>query len=498
MDKFSQRAAAYRKVQDPKGGKKKGAQNDGGGLEGSGRDGGGRDGGGPSEQEKQAFEEHASAELDAVRQLLNRQGTQNRSPGNAGASRGRESANRGGSGSAGASPAPGSGRAGTPGARGGGEGTGARGGGEGTGARAGTGRGTAAQRVQGAGGTENGGTQSGGDTGSDASEQRGRVQKAARFLVLLGKEQAAQVLQHLDDAEIEELVGEIARIQRIEREEAEELLSEFQGFIKTGAGAHRGGPETARRMLAEAFGTERAEELYEQAEKKHSGPFDFLNNLEDGQLRTLLRAESTAVQALVITMIEPQKAAELLRALPDEQKPQLVARIGRMQKVDRTVLARIAEALREKVRTQGRVVEEEVQGKGVLSQILRKMKVQEGRDLLAGIAERDPELAEQMRKELFTVETVLDIEDRGLQEVLADMDDQEVALVLKGKEERFRAKILENVSGNRRRAISDAYAHMGAMSRSEVDRASGDFLEHLRQLEEQGRLVVRSEDEAYI
>lgn len=337
----------------------------------------------------------------------------------------------------------------------------------------------------------------GGGNGGDAGSNP-RARKAARFLLLLGREEAANVLKQLDEAEIEEVVGEISRIKSVGRDEAEELLAEFRGFIKTAAETRRGGPETAKRMLAEAFGSERAHELYEQAERKHGGPLDFLNDLEDSQLGTLLEAESVAVQALVLVMIERRKAAALLARLPAEGKPRLVARMARMQKIDPAVLERIGEALREKARSVGRSIDEEVQGKAALSQILRSMNSSDGRDLLEEIEQSDPELARQMRDELFTVDTVLDIEDRGLQEVLSQLSDHEIALILKGKEERFRTKIVQNVSENRRRGISETYSHLGAVSRKEADRASNDFLSHLRELEEQGKLIVRSDDDEYI
>lgn len=445
MDRFSERAAAYRK-----GAKKRGKEAAESPPAAGSRKGGARAG---------SDSGSGASELEAVRELLKQ--TKHRSgAGGAGGTTRSESPGRGARGPVGGGGPDGASRA-PRGER-----------------DKGRGQSDAAHR------------------GEEGDE--GRLKKAARFLVLLGKDQAAEVLKHLDEEEIEKLVGEIAKIDRIDSEEAEGLLAEFRGFIKTGTGARGGGPKTAKRMLAEAFGSERAEELYEQAERRHTGPLDFLNDLEDGQLSSLLRSESIPVQALVLSVVEPQKAAHVLSGLPNEQKPQLVTRIARMQRVDQSVLDRIGEALREKVRSQGRVVEEDVQGRGVLSQIVRNMSMKDGRDLLAEIAESDPDLAEQMRQELFTVDTVLDIEDRGLQEVLNGMDDYEIALVLKGKEEQFRAKILQNVSENRRRSISDNYAHMGPVSRSEADRASSDFLNHLRQLEEEGRLIVRSDDEEYI
>jgi flagellar motor switch protein FliG len=334
--------------------------------------------------------------------------------------------------------------------------------------------------------------------GQAEAEGRSAVEKTARLLLLLGKDQAAEILKHLEPSLVEQIAEEISKVRRIDATEAQELLDEFGGFIKTQAETPQGGTDVAERMLTEAFGSDRARELVDKVSEELSPPLSFLNDLETHQLRLLLSSESPQVIALVLAQLERNRAAAVLKELDDEQRKTVVLRMARMQQIDRAVLERIEEALREKIRKQGTVVSQDVDGTAVLSRILRQMRVSEEQSLLNAIAEQDEQLAERLRDELFTIDTLLYIEDRDLQRVLGEFEDETLALALRGKEEEIRRKVLENVSENRKRRISDVYAHHGPARKQDVDDAAEELLGRLKQLEREGTLVVRSPDEEYI
>jgi flagellar motor switch protein FliG len=166
-----------------------------------------------------------------------------------------------------------------------------------------------------------------------------------------------------------------------------------------------------------------------------------------------------------------------------------------MESVDGVVLERMADVLRERIRTGGTTVTEELDGRAALAEILRRMAPGSEEEILS---ELPAEVSEAIRERLFTVDSLLQIRDQDLQEILRDYGDHDIALVLKGKAEPIRAKILRNVSERRRTLIAEEYAHLGPRPQREIASVTRDFLAHLRRLEEQGRLLVRDRGDEYI
>lgn len=323
--------------------------------------------------------------------------------------------------------------------------------------------------------------------------------RVAELLMLLGKDQAAGVLRHLDPESIEKITTEIAQMGPLGKKEAATVLSEFGISVKRGAADHAGGVEVAREMLTAAFGEDSAEMLLKRVVPE-SAPraFDFMNDLEAQQIHSLVRNESVPVLSIVMANLEPALAAQVLSALPIASRKEVVRRIAHLGKVDGEILSRIEESFREKIRASGKVVSAEVDGKSVLADILRHLGSDAGEQLLAELGRESPELSEDIRDRLFTVDTLLLIEDVDLQKVLQDFPDAEIALVLKGKSEAIRGKMLKNVSERRRSFIMEEYQHLGAMPRKEVDKATREFIGVLKQLESEGKIVVRRSDERYV
>lgn len=337
--------------------------------------------------------------------------------------------------------------------------------------------------------------------GSDIGDKPRR--KVAELLVLLGKEEAAGVLRHLDPETIEQISAEIAQLESVGKEEAAAVLAEFGLKSVNRAAGRSGGAAAAREILDLAFGAERGAAILEKVVPGASGrPFDFMVDLEPAQIQLLLRHESAPVISLILAHLPPRLSAAVLSGassgMPSEVRREVIRRIARMQKVDMEVLARIEASLKERLRTQGKVVTSEIDGKQALAQILRHLAPSDEKEILDGISSELPELGDQIRERLFTIDTLLAIDDSGLQMVLRDMADRDIAVILKGRSDEIRSKIMRNVSARRQTFIMDEYHQLGPMPKREVDKVTKEFIALLRQLEDEGDIVVRRGDERYI
>ncbi len=319
--------------------------------------------------------------------------------------------------------------------------------------------------------------------------------KAAKLLLLLGKEQAAVVLKHLSQDEIEKVTGEIAKIKRIEKAEAEKILEEFGDISGKIAANPRGGIETAREMLSASLGEEKANKILGKVHP-YSGdtPFSFLNDMDYQQIMLLLRKEPVHVMSIVLSHLVPDKASQVLESLPPEVQQQAVKRIARMGQVSPEVLTSVEASLRERIRTQGKVITEDIDGQAVLADILKHMPIQDEDRILDNLNDENSSLAEGLREKLFSLESVLEIPDIQIQELLHKYPDRDIATILKGKSSKIENKILRNVSQRRQEFIRSEREQLGPMRRTEVEKVTKDFMGFIRKQAEQGEITLERDE----
>jgi flagellar motor switch protein FliG len=325
------------------------------------------------------------------------------------------------------------------------------------------------------------------------------VRKAAKFLMLIGRDEAGKVLRHFTEPEIEAITREIAGIRRIEAAEAEKLLAEF-GFLKETLRYPSGGVETARRILVGAFGEEKGRDILQRslpADKEKF--FGYLEDFEPNQLYHLLRSESPAVLAVIFPYLSPEKASAVLPQFEPAFRRDLVARIARKEKIQREVLLRMDEALREKTRKLASPQDaREIDGKGILADILKYVDLAREEDILRRLEEESPVVAGEIKERLFTIDVLDYMEDEDLRKLLQGMDDRDIALLLKGKSDTIRAKMLSCMSERRRTFVAEEYKLLGPVPKKDVDAATKDFLALLRRLEEEGTIVFRREADRWV
>lgn len=321
-----------------------------------------------------------------------------------------------------------------------------------------------------------------------------RHRKVAKFLFLIGKEEAAKILVKLDRPQVERIVAELATIKRVETAEAEVLLDQFRSLLPPTS--DRGGVDAARSLLHAAFGAEKGDSVLRKAVPESAeNPFAFLEDFEGDQVALLLKGEPGAVSSLVLSRMTAKSAAAAIRAMEEGVRLDVLKRIAKIGVVAPEVLERTAAALREKARNVGRQSGESVDGRSALAEILKYADASVGDRLLEALEEDSPELGRDIKERLFTLDDIVRVEDRAVQEKLRSMTDQEIAVLLKGRGDAFVEKILSNISSQRRTLVREEREVLGPLPRSDVDAAAGDFLAWFRARKEEGRLILLDGDD---
>lgn len=332
---------------------------------------------------------------------------------------------------------------------------------------------------------------------ASSTEKDSIYRRVAKFLVIVGIDEAAKILPHLTEEQTEKIIPEIASIQKITPEESASILEEFESLVEKAR--EEGGLETARNILTKAYGSEKAEDMLKKSVKYPDGkPFDYLSDANAERIKVLIDGESDAVKSLVLSQIEPKKAAKVINLMDFDDKKKIVLRLAKMKPVAPEVLAEIDRSLHEKLLTQNTENSQNMDGRGVLAQILKRMNPSVENSIINTLSEQDPELGEDLRKRLFTEEDVIGSDDRFIQNYLHDMEDRDIAVLIYGKNDAFREKILSNVSKNRRRVILDEESMIHHLTKSDSEKMTSSFYSVLRRAWENGDLRVSGRDEGEV
>ena len=336
-----------------------------------------------------------------------------------------------------------------------------------------------------------------------------KIKRVAHFLVLIGSDEAAKILSHLDPEQIEAISKEIVTIKSIKPEEAEAILEEFRSFLSPAygySGSSSGGIEEARRLLYAAFGPEKGESLLVKAiPEAAENPFDFLKDFSGEQLALLFKDESPAACAMVFSRLPSKLSASVLANTNQERKLEIVRRIAHLNEIAPEVIERAAAALRDKARHFGQsdaataeFAGGELDGKGVLAAILKHSDMAFGGRLLEELEENDPFLSREMKDRLYTLEDVTGAADRPIQEKLRTMDDRDIALLLRDRSEAFTNKILGNISTARKERVREESEIMGPAPKIETEAAAREFLAWFRLNREEGRILMLSGEDVLV
>jgi flagellar motor switch protein FliG len=319
------------------------------------------------------------------------------------------------------------------------------------------------------------------------------VRKAAVLLIQLGKDRAAQVMAHLSDSEVEAISAEIARLNTVAASETESVINEFHDMMTAHAHINQGGFSFAQQLLEQSLGPERAKEIMERL---HAAavqmPFQFLHRADPAQLRGFIADEHPQVIALVLAHMAAEKASLLLSGLPAHQQAVVAHRIAVMDRTSPDIIRTVESILERKLSSMLQPAEvSRVGGVDPLVNIINRSDRPTERQIVEGLEGLDPALAEEVKSRMFMFEDVVNLDDRSVQQVLRQVDTAELALALKGVSDTVRQKITTNLSERAAENLLDEVEMLGAVRLTQVEEAQQSIIRTIRQLEEQGQIMVR-------
>lgn len=322
--------------------------------------------------------------------------------------------------------------------------------------------------------------------------------RVAKFLLIIGVDEAAKILPHLTEEQTEKIIPEIASIRSVSPEETSQILEEFETLLKNAR--EGGGIDTAREILRKAYGEKKAKELIDKSvpfplEK----PFEYLNDIDNERINLLLKEESVQVKALILSHLNPKKAASVINLMDSKEKSEVAFRLLKLEPVSPEVIKNLDEVLHKKVLLQNSQRTNSLDGKKILAEILKKMSFSTENSILSKISTEEPSLANDLRERLFTVDDVVSSDDRFVQEILMMYSNYEIACLVYKREEKFTKKIFQCISQGRESQVQEELNINQTFLKSECDKIYSKFLNTLRNAFEEGKLFIKNRtDDVYI
>ncbi len=330
----------------------------------------------------------------------------------------------------------------------------------------------------------------------DAVKKEG-LRKAAVLLVSLDPEMSALVLGQMDRPLVEQVTLEIARLEEVTREERDKVLEEFNALCAAQAMVDQGGVQTARELLMRSGKPEEEVtgilEILGQAKK--AAPFAFLSKAESGNLLAFLQTEHPQTIALILAHIAPQQSAEILAGLPAKKQLDVVKRLATMENTSPEVVKEVEKALEKKLSA---VISSDAHELGGVESVANMLNLTDRgteRGILESLEEENPELVDQIRRHMFVFEDILRVDDRGVQNIMKEIDNEQLALALKTATPELKDKFLRNMSKRASEMIREEMEYMGPVRLADVEAAQQAIVDVVRRLEEQGGVISEGRGE---
>jgi flagellar motor switch protein FliG len=317
------------------------------------------------------------------------------------------------------------------------------------------------------------------------------VRKSAILLLSLSEEQASEILKRLPPEAVEEVSREIAGIREIPVETRQEIFGEFYNLALANSYLSEGGLDYAKALIRKSLSAADADRIIKQVTQQvQTTPFSFLQKAESENLLTFIQDEHPQTIALILAHLAPQKASEILVGLPSQKQIEVVKRVANMEQTNPEVIKEVERGLEHRLSDIVSQTFEKAGGVDTVAEILNLADRSTEKGIMEGLEAEDPDLVEQIRRLMFVFEDILLVNDKGIQSVLKEVDNEELALALKTASDELKQKIFKNMSERAAQLIQEDMQYMGPVRVSDVESAQQKIVDIVRRLEDAGEIII--------
>ncbi|MGP1346394.1 MAG: flagellar motor switch protein FliG [Phycisphaerales bacterium] len=315
--------------------------------------------------------------------------------------------------------------------------------------------------------------------------------KAAVLLLSLDTESATLLLKHMSTEKVEEVTRELAKLGRVPSKLLGEVVEEFYGLSLAYRYQNEGGLEYARVLLKDALDPKVAQRILGQIQTQVTkAPFAFLQKAESENLLTFIQDEHPQTIALILCHLPHHKGAEILAGLPMQKQVEVVKRVANMEQTNPMMVREVEKGLESRLSAMLTQSMEKAGGVPTVAEMLNLTDRSTEKAIMEGLEAEDPDLVEEIRRLMFVFEDIVLVDDKGIQAVLREVDNEELTLALKTASEDLKSKIFGNMSERAATLVKEDMEYMGPVRLADVEAAQQRIVDVVRRLEEAGEIII--------
>ena len=317
------------------------------------------------------------------------------------------------------------------------------------------------------------------------------VRKAAVLLLALNPDAAGVVLKELPKKAVEEVTRELASLGPIEPALRDGILEQFYDLVVKQPWACEGGLDRARILLEAGLDPDEAARIMDNiSQHVRKSPFAFLQKADASNLLTFIQDEHPQTIALIVSHLNYGKASDILGGLPVPKQVEVVKRVANMEQMNPEVVAEVEQGLESRLSSMLNQNFEKIGGVETVAPPLNLTDRTTEKSIMEGLEEDDPDLVEDIRRLMFVFEDINLVDDKGIQAVLKEVENDELSLALKTASEELKDKIFRNMSERAAQMIGEDMEFMGPVRVSDVEQAQQKIVDVVRRLEDSGEIII--------
>jgi len=325
------------------------------------------------------------------------------------------------------------------------------------------------------------------------------TQKTALLMMLLGEEEAANILTHLEPREVQHLGAAMVTISEISQEAVSAVLDEFISTIKHQTSLGFGTSDYVENVLVKALGDDKASSVMNRImPRKNTGGLDILRWMDARSISEMIRNEHPQIIAIILAFLDYALAADVLNYLSEDIRAEVVMRIASLETIQPEALDELEVIMKQQFANNSSVKSSSVGGVVAAAKIMNYTKTELESTIMSSLESSNGELAQSIQDNMFVFENLVGIDNKSIQVLMRNVEPEMLMLALKGADEEVKDKFLENMSKRAAEMFLDDMEAKGPIRLTEAEEAQKKILRLARKLSDAGELVLSGRGDDFV
>jgi flagellar motor switch protein FliG len=328
----------------------------------------------------------------------------------------------------------------------------------------------------------------------ELSEMSG-TKRAAVLMLLLGEQQAAEIIRFLNPKEVQALGGAMVSVADLSQEAVNSVLDEFVTTIKKQTSLGLGTTDYVEKVLKRALGDDKAASVLGRIMPGQSSKgLDILSWMDARSIAEMIRGEHPQVSAIILSVLENSVAADVLAYLPPESRAEIIQRVASLEVVQPSAMEELEAIMKKQFSNNSSAQSSSFGGVKAAAKIMNFTKTALEASVMTSLGELDPDLMQKIQDNMFTFDNLVSVDNRGIQVLMRNVEPDLLMIAMKGAGDPVKDKFFGNMSERARGMFRDDMEAKGPQRMADVEDAQKQIMRKARKLSDSGELILGGAD----